>query len=280
MGFIMQSKQLIYNDIINYPKLKSTEYEIINSFEDEDLLRTDLVITTPFGYKRMAEIIKPIEGSDLAAAIFIHWYEPGEPKTSNRFQFVEEAKKLAKKGVVCLCVETLWSDLDFFYKRTQKDDIQNSFKEVINFRRFLDLLFLQKGINVSKSLLVGHDFGGMYGILLGSIDSRIKNFVVMSATPRFSDWYLYYPTIEEQDKVIFKNDFEFLDPVTVLSKIKNSPILFQFGQSDNHVPIEKANELFSAALEPKEIIWYEAGHGLNKKSKTDRLSWIKNKLDI
>ena len=39
---------------------------------------------------------------------------------------------MARGGAVCLLVETLWSDPDFFIKRTQEDDVQNSIEEVVN----------------------------------------------------------------------------------------------------------------------------------------------------
>ena len=41
--------------------------------------------------------------------------------------------------------------------------------------------------------LVGHDFGGMYGALAGNLDRRPTQYVLMAATPRFPDWYLYWP---------------------------------------------------------------------------------------
>ena len=44
-------------------------------------------------------------------------------------------------GAVCLLIETLWSDPDFFLKRTQVDYIQNSIEETINIRKRHGLSF-------------------------------------------------------------------------------------------------------------------------------------------
>ena len=39
---------------------------------------------------------------------------------------------MARAGATCLLVETMWSDPDFFLKRTQAEDIQNSVEETVN----------------------------------------------------------------------------------------------------------------------------------------------------
>ena len=59
----------------------------------------------------------------------------------------------------------------------------------------MDFLLAQRGIDPGRFALVGHDFGGMYGILAGSLDKRPTHYVIMAATPRFPDWYLYALTI-------------------------------------------------------------------------------------
>ncbi len=103
------------------------------------------------------------------AILYVHWYEP-ESLSSHRSQFEEEARELAKSGAVCISIETLWSDRDFFLKRTQEEDAQNSIEEVVNIRRAMDLLLSQPNVDAKRFAYVGHDFGGMYGVLAGSLD--------------------------------------------------------------------------------------------------------------
>lgn len=169
-------------------------------------------------------------------------------------------------------METLWSDTEFFYNRTQADDIPNSLKEIVNLRRFLDILFSEPGINPEKTLLTGHDFGGMYGIVTGAFDNRIHNYVIMAATPRFSDWYLYSPETDSEEKKEFIKEFSFLDPVNHVCKLNHKALLFQFGKTDPHVPQERAEELCSA-VHSREILWYSTGHGLCREAEQDRFNW-------
>jgi predicted esterase len=193
---------------------------------------------------------------------------------------VEEAKEMARSGAVCLLIETLWSDPDFFLKRTQSEDIQNSIEEVINIRRATDLLLAQSNVDARRFAFVGHDFGGMYGVLAGSLDQRPTHYVVMAATPRFPDWYLYSPKLEGQVRETFIRQFSPFDPIVHIPNLSPAQVFFQFATDDPHVPKERAEEFFSAAKEPKEMCWYEAGHGLNEQATLDRKSWLREELGL
>ena len=262
-----------------YPKLDPADVRVLGARKEDGYEKKLLVFQTPFGYRRMAELFTPEGGGPHPLILFIHWYEP-ESRDSNRSQFVEEAVEMAKAGAICLTVETLWSDRDFFLKRTQADDMRNSMEEVVNQRRFMDFLTSQPNADLSCFALVGHDFGGMYGLLSGSLDKRPTHYVVMAATPRFPDWYLYLPKLEGAAREAFLSEMSPIDPITHIPNLFPAPILFQFGDDDFHVPLERADEFFAAAGEPKEKRIYKSGHGLNEESTRERRIWLKEKLGI
>lgn len=265
--------------IQTYPKLETTDLRLIGKRAQDGIESQLLVMQTPFGYRRTMELFSPQSDGPHAAILYVHWYEPESPD-SNRSQFVNEAREMAKAGTVCLLVETLWSDPDFFLKRTQADDIQNSIEEVVNIRRAIDFLLSQPEVDSKRFTYVGHDFGGMYGVLAGSLDKRPMQYVVMAATPRFPDWYLYAPRIEGEAREVFIRQFSVLDPIAHIQNLSPVPVLFQFGMDDPHVPKERAQEFFQAALEPKDLKWYESGHGLNELATSDRKTWLKEKLRL
>jgi predicted esterase len=265
--------------IHDYETLDVKDVRLIRKREDEGVERQLLVMQTPFGYRRVAELFLPQTNGPRAAILYIHWYEPPSPD-SNRSQFVEEAKQMAHSGAVCLLIETLWSDPDFFLKRTQAEDIQNSLEELANVRRAIDLLLSQPGVDASRFALVGHDFGGMYGVVAGSLDRRPTLYVVMAATPRFPDWYLYAPPLEGEAREEFIRQFSPLDPITHIPDLSPAPVLFQFGKEDPHVPEDRAREFYEAAEDPREVRWYESGHGLNLDAAADRRAWLKKKLAL
>lgn len=262
-----------------YPKLDPAQVRVIGGRVQDGLESRLFVLQTPFGYRRMAELFRPEGEGSYAAILYVHWYEP-QASDSNRGQFVEEAKEMARAGAICLLVETLWSDPDFFLKRTQAEDLQNSIEEVVNLRRAMDLLLSQPGVDPNRFAFVGHDFGGMYGVLAGSLDGRPTHYVVMAATPRFPDWYLYLPKLEGEAREAFIRQMSKIDPIVHTPQLSPAAVLFQFGTDDPHVPRERAEEFFASAREPMEIKWYEAGHGLNLHATDDRKTWLKEMLDL
>lgn len=240
----------------------------------------EFTFATPFHRRRAAYIVRP-EGIEepKPVILYIHWYEPEAPD-SNRTQFLSEAIKMAQQGCVSMLVETMWSDRDWFIKRTQDDDYQSSVEQVVELRMAIDILLQEPGIDASRFAYVGHDFGAMYGVLAGAADQRPSAYVLMAGTPRFPDWFLYYPKLGGAETKTFKQQFEPINPITLVPRLAPAPVLFQFAVRDVHVPTKRAESFFEAAADPKEILWYEAGHGLNQNAVQDRMDWLRTELRL
>jgi dienelactone hydrolase len=262
-----------------YQKPESKDLRILVSRTEEGVVSQLMVIQTPFGYRRVAEMFRPEGDGSFPAILYVHWYEP-ESISSHRTQFEAEALEMARKGAICMSIETLWSDRDFFLKRTQEDDMQNSMEEVVNIRRAMDVLLSQPNVDSKRFAYVGHDFGGMYGVLAGSLDQRPTHYVIMASTPRFPDWYLYLPRLEGDARESFLREMSPIDPITHIANLSPARVLFQFASDDFHVPKERAEEFFAAAREPREMKWYDAKHGLNEESTNDRKTWLMQNLAL
>ena len=64
-----------------------------------------LVMQTPFGYRRVAEMYRPEVDGSYAAILYVHWYEP-ESISSHRSQFEEEAQEMARGGALSVSMES------------------------------------------------------------------------------------------------------------------------------------------------------------------------------
>ena len=181
----------------NYDRDLPFVFHLVRKRSEDGIQNQLMVTSSPFGYRRMAELIRPEGETPCTAILYLHWYEP-ESSDSNRSHFEVEAREMAKRGAASLLIETMWSDPDFFLKQAQADDPQNSVQQVVDIRRAMDFLLAQPGIDPERFAYVGHDFGGMYGVLAGGLDKRPTHYVIMAATPRFTDWYLYAPKLEGQ----------------------------------------------------------------------------------
>ena len=262
----------------NYDQGKIPPVRIIGERNLDGLMERLSIVTMPDGTLRAFETIRPEQAGSYAPILFVHWFEPEEPQTNNRSQFKEDARILAREGAVCLLVETMWSDLDWFYKRTQEDDESNSIRQMIELRVAINLLLAEPDVDAERLAFVGHDFGAMYGVLTGAVDKRPKYYVLMAGTARFSDWYLYFPKLEGEEREAFIETMTTYDPITHIANLAPAAILFQFGRQDPHVPAARAEMLIEATRSEKEVGWYQAGHGLNEQARDERLAWLRKKL--
>ena len=266
-------------DLFDYDRSASLDVRPLGSREHDGWIGSDLTYATPFDRRRAACLIRPTGDGPFPVILCVHWYEPAAAN-SNRTQFYEEAQAMAKRGAASLLIETVWSDRDWFLKRTQADDHRMSVEQVIELRRAMDLLLDQPGVDPGRFAYVGHDFGAMYGVVMGSVDLRPTCYALMAGTPRFSDWFLYYPRLEGDEREAFIREMAELDPIGRVGELAPAPLLFQFARDDFHVPVERAEEFFAAAGDPKELRWYDAKHGLNEQATEDRIDWVARQLGL
>lgn len=269
----------MFEDQFAYDRGQNIDLREASARAREGVLVKDFTYASPFDRRRAAYLVRPEAHppAPWAAVLYAHWYEPESPD-SHRTQFLEEALHLAGQGVVSLLVETMWSDRDWFIKRTQAEDLQNSIEQVVELRQAMDLLLAEPGVDPNRFAYVGHDFGAMYGVVMGAVDPRPTAYVLMAGTPRFPEWYLYYPRLEGDARQAFIESFAPFDPISLVAELAPAPVLFQFGDQDPHVPADRAQEFYLAAKEPKTIHWYNAGHGLNQQAQADRLDWLARHL--
>ena len=243
------------------------------------MVESDLTYVAARGQRRAASLLRPVGSGPFPVILYVHWYEP-QACDCNRTQFLDEAKAMAQKGCMSLLIETMWSDREWFLKRTQVDDYDASVRQMIELQRAMDLLLSQPGADPERFAYVGHDFGSMYGVLAGSVDARPSCYVLMAGAPRFSDWYLYYPALEGEERDAFIAQMKGLDPIERVRMLAPAPILFQFGSKDPHVPAERARAFSVAAGDGADTHTYEAGHGLNDQAREDRVAWLAAKLRL
>jgi pimeloyl-ACP methyl ester carboxylesterase len=187
---------------------------------------------------------------------------------------------LAKSGATSLLIDTMWSEAEWFPQRKTSEDYAASIAQVRELARALDLLLAQPGVDPARVAYVGHDFGAMYGALLAGIDRRPSLWAMQAGTSSFADWFLLNQRLEGEARQKIVDELAPLEPVLYIGAAAPAPVLFQFGDVDPYVPKTSADAFVAAAGEPKKVIWYEAGHELDAKARSDRIAWLKEKLRI
>lgn len=239
----------------------------------------DVTFANLSGGRTGAYVVSPPGKQRGPGVLFVHWYEPPS-QNSNRTQFLGEAIELAKRGATSLLIETMWSEPEWFPKRNRDQDYRASVQQVKELRRALDVLLADRRVDPKRVAYVGHDFGAMYGALLASADQRPAVYALQAGTTSFSDWFLFGPKMEEEARKKFVEQLAPLDPVKHIGAAEGRPILLQFGKKDRFVTVEKGEQFFTAAREPKQILWYDAPHSLNEQAVKDRLAWLIRNLGL
>lgn len=216
---------------------------------------------------------------------FIHWLEP-EALDSNRSQFLNYAKILVEKGYISILPDCFWSvDKDKYqqdpqyyrskwWKTNYQEDVELCKRQIMELMLTQEILLKQEHLNTRRIGLAGHDFGAMFGCLLPTLGYKFKSYLLMAATGRFSDWFRFGSTLNEDELGAYKSQMSFIDPQSNIHKLGNANKFFLFADDDFYVPKAKSLEFFDLATEPKEIKWYDAKHSMNTDAFSDLTEWI------
>ncbi len=225
-----------------------------------------------------AYVVTPPGRGPFAGVLYVHWL--GEPATTNRTQFLEDAVVLASQGAVSVLVDAMWAEPGWYAQRTHETDYERSVQQVQRLRRALDLLVAQPGVDEKRLGFVGHDFGAMYGALMGAVDGRPRAYVLMTANPRFSTWYLLGRR-QPKDRAAYLKQMQALDVTRYLPELAPAQLFFQFASNDRYVSAKEAQEVYAAAKEPKLMRRYPTDHGLDlKRGAQDRFQWLVRHLKL
>ncbi len=233
---------------------------------------------TPAGKPVKAYLVSPASGTGPHAAIlYVHWL--GEPATTNRTEFLDEAVSLAERGVTSLLVDTMWAGYAWYKDRIPEEDFDHSVRQVVELRRALDLLLAQPNVDPARVAFVGHDFGAMYGTLAIAQERRVKTVVLLAGVPHLIDWMLYRQ--QPKDLAAYRVQIAPLDPVTYIGRLAPASVFFQFASKDQYVSATQAAEFYAAASPRKHMATYEAGHDLHTAEvAADRIGWLTRELEL
>ncbi len=233
----------------------------------------DVVYETP--ERRVpAYLVGPHGKAVGPAVLFLHWLSS---EKSDRTEFLEDARTLARDGVVSLLPQQLfpWHEAP----SGPEHDRELVIRQVVELRRALDVLLAQPGVDPERIAVVGHDYGGMYGSLLAAFDGRPAAYVLMAVDTDFPNWFVKY-FLPGASLSEYEAAFAGLNPVDAVGEAAPASVFFQFGESDSYVPSYKTEELFEAAGEPKRLETYGGGHELDEVAREDRLAWLREELAL
>jgi dienelactone hydrolase len=249
----------------------------------------EISYASPKGGRVTAYLVVPPGKGKFAGIIFMHM-RPG-----SRTIFLDEALSYARMGAVSLLIDAPFSRVgeskrDFDPTVTHPEiDRDIYIQTVIDLRRGVDLLLSRREIDRKRIGFVGHSFGAHTGVLLASVEKRIKGYVIMAGAPSLTEFLRTstVPGIVETRNSLTKtqqaNYFTTLatvDPINYVPHAAPSALFFQFGKRDTYPTEESATRYFQAASDPKSVKWYDTGHALNDEARHDRALWLQKQVGL
>jgi dienelactone hydrolase len=208
--------------------------------------------------------------------LWVHWL--GEPATTNRTQFLAEAIALAPRGITSLLVDAMWSQPKWYEQRVPEQDFENSRRQVVALRRALDLLQSQSGVDKTRLGVVGHDYGGMYAMLMAGADPRAKTYVYVATASSLSHWAFF--ANQPRSKVDYLCQNAVLELTDALRQVAGASVLFQFGSRDAYVSRADTAVQLAAVPGRKERKFYDAEHEMAAPEiAADRDAWLLKELN-
>ena len=210
--------------------------------------------------------------------VFAHWFDTHAPN-GNRTEFVDEAVAWvrAHRGSAVLPQLTFpWAG----DPTGSAADRERIVADVALLRRCVDLVAARPGVDPARIGVVGHDFGGMHAIILGTADRRPVAYVLIAAVPRWADWFLPFWDIPE-DRIDYLRAMRPLDPIEHIGGVGPARVLLQFGRRDFFIAPMTGLELKASAPEGTELKAYEAEHDMaDDEIRADRTAFLEAALRV
>jgi dienelactone hydrolase len=267
---------------LDYDQQAPLELTILSERLHDGAIIQDVSYTSPCGGQVPAHLILPSQQAPKAGVIFGHWGE-GE-----REEFVDEAVILTQLGFVSLCP-------DAPFRRPQEHELSlveiatGDRQWVVDVRRGVDLLMGRFHLPVGRLSYVGHSYAATLAGAVAGIEHRLTALVVMAGEPALSEWMLLtaHPALVYERETTSTEDYQAylaalapLDARHYIGQATPSHLFFQFARNDEFLPVERGEQYFALASEPKRIAWYECSHALNGQARRDRATFLCEKLGM
>lgn len=123
-------------------------------------------------------------------------------------------------------------------------------------------------VDRTRLALVGYSMGSFLGVQVAA-DERAVKALVLAAGGDLPEAMPYARAL----RLI-------ADPLRAVRRFDGTPLLMVHGRRDTTVRPDQAQRLFDAAMEPKTLRWYDAGHYLPPAALDDAATWLAERLAV
>lgn len=243
-----------------------------------------LTYASPKGGRVPALLIVPDGKGPFAGMLFMHG-APGDHR-----KMIPEAEAMARRGVVALLIDAPFARpgrADPAPLHFDDSDRADQIQLIVDLRRGIDLLTSRPDVDPRRLGYLGISFGGATGGLLAGVEKRIAAYALVVGDggvvshfsgPDVTDSPLSRMPPAQVERWLAA--MEPIQPIRFVGRAAPAQLLFQNGRQDHVVPPSHAAAYQQAGSQPKTVLWYGAGHGLDAKAVADRGQWLAERLGL
>jgi dienelactone hydrolase len=250
--------------------------------ERETVRVSRMSFASPGGGRVTGLLAVPTSGGPHAGVVVMH----GLPGTAEN-AMTNQGLEIAARGAVVIAIDAPWARRGGLPDFTIRDSVEQV-QLIQDLRRAVDVLVARPDVDAGRLAYVGGSYGGAMGALFAGIERRVRAVVLIvpdgGLVAHFTDAAgsptgpLARATAEARARWL--SAMRPIEPIRFIARAAPTPLLFQNGRRDQAVTVDDAEALHAAAREPKTVQWYDAGHGLTPEARSDRVSWLVERLGM
>ena len=237
--------------------------------------------SSPGGGSVTGLLFDPVTRSSLRPGIVLMHGMPGTARGMAAL-----GQLLAEHGAVAIAIDAPFARRAGQPVRFGAEDRSEQIQLIKDLQRAVDVLRARANVDDERIAYLGISYGGAMGALFVGIERRIKAAVLVVGDGGLVSHFTgpedlnFMAGLSCATRVNWFRAMTPIEPIRFIAHASPTELLLQSGRLDNLVPAADAEELHTAAREPKTIHWYAAGHGLNQQAIFDRLDWLHEKIGL
>ena len=236
---------------------------------------------SPAGGRVPGMLFNPVNRSGPRPGIILMHGMPGNGRSMAGI-----AMYYAQRGAVVIAIDAPFARRTGPPLRMIKQDREEQIQLMKDLQRAVDVLRARPDVAPDRVAYFGVSYGGAMGVLFAGIERRIKTAVLVVADGGLvthqtgPEDVAFLSNLSCATRVAWFREMVPIEPIRFIGLAKPTPLLLQNGRVDTAVPQADAQLVHNAAPEPKTILWYDAGHGLNQQARNDQLDWLHKEIGI
>jgi cephalosporin-C deacetylase-like acetyl esterase len=242
---------------------------------------SSITYSSPDGGSVTGTLAVPIGRTDPRPGIVLG--HPGPGPVAAQFELLE----LAQRGAIVVMIPAPYIRRGGFGPPTLTTlDRPEQIQMMKDLQRSVDVLLAQTIVDPARIAFAGYSYGGMIGVHFAGIERRLKAAVISagyggSVTAATNTNNLQQlSTVSCATRIAWFQENIPVEPIRYVSGASPTALLFQIGMFDTAVLPDDAQAAYNAASSPKEVFYYNTGHGLNAQASLDRYAWLHKQIGI